>query len=1536
MLRGRLLASFQDLEHEGGDTRSQGDIRFKDNDAISNACTQDNVDAGKEVSEQHHIVLPLWSSISSTYKSSDDKAEDDKPKDDTGSKTVVEPINKKDQAYKDELDRLMSQKKEASNVVDSLSKEFEQGCMDQRGAAKAGSTNSFNIISNPVNVASTLKTFSAGEPSSPHPDAFILDDTLLHVDQDDSQIPYLEDTIKLRSIGIFTSAYDDDLDTFTSPVQSMGAEADFNNMESSTIVSLIPTHRVHIDHPKDKILRDLHSAVQTRGMEKKSSGVHAFVSYIHKQRRTNHKDYENCLFACFLLQMEPKKVAQALDDESWVEAMQDELLKFSLQKVWRLVDLPYGKKVIGTKWVYRNKKDERGIVVRNKSRLVAQRHRQEEGIDYDDVFAPVAKIEAIKIFLAFASFIRFIVYQMDVKSAFLYGIIEEKVYVSQPPGFIDPQFPNKVYKVEKDLYGLHQAPRACTPIETQKPLVKDEEAADVDVHLYRSMIVSLMYLTASRPDIMFVVYACSRFHVTLKLLHLHVVKRIFRYLKGQPKLGLWYPRDSPFDLEAYSYSDYAGANLDRKSTTRGCQFLGKRLISWQCKKQTIVATSTTEAEYVAAANCCGQIHATVDGKTVVITKSSVRRDLLFTDDNGITCLTNAKIFENLPLIGEDRMEHAIKLTDPVPQAPHDSPLSGGHTPGSDEGSMTLKELTDLCTTLSQKVLDLEKVFIHSKLVPPGDTVWVGGITAETVSTAKPDISATRPKVSTAEPQTPPTITKLFNDEDVTIADTLVKMKIQKAKEKGVALKDVDDSARPIRSITTLQPLSTINLKDKDLDEKVRAERERQEEASKAALAELYDEVGSEEDEKRVKSRKKREAGSSSKQNSPKKQKVNDQEYVDSDKELRKCLKVLGTMEAGDVHVYKLSRLDGSYRHFSTFSRMLEVLDRQDVLDLHKIVMERFPANDPEEKRYPLTKEILKKMLSWRLEAKIKRNYIPPKPNLMFIDEQVESEYVDVISNVASSDVKTVESKHESIDVKNKGVYSTVKTKLVMKNNFSPPIIKDYNFDDESEVEFEPKVEVKTVRPSIEKIKFVKTAKEIEKETNAILLIMKIMMVDLFLLEMVKAAFPIKKGKQHKASYKAKIVNSISKPLHMLHMDLFGPINVKSLMKKSYYLVVTNDFSRFYWVFFLATKDETSGILKTFITRRENQLDCKVKVIRCDNETEFKNSVMNQFCDMKGTKREFSVGRTPQQIGVAERKNRTLIEAVRTLLVDSKLPTTFWAEEVNIACYVLNRALVIKPHNKTPYELIRRRPPLIDFIKPFGYSVVSKAMRVFDKRTRIVEETLNIRFLENVPNVKRNGPDWLFDIDYLTISMNYEPVVAGKQTNGITGTKDNIVVGPKDSAVDATMKATEVDESRVSDNGGHDDQVTRSEFEWLLQQDMQTEHINSTNSFNTVVSPVNTVGPSFANTASPSQINAAGTPASTNEFEEHPFKRFSPFENAFSLPHVPIMTPINDTKIFSNAYDDEAVKEEVEMNNMVSSYAIPNAPLTKFLKDHPKD
>nr|GEU73077.1 retrovirus-related Pol polyprotein from transposon TNT 1-94 [Tanacetum cinerariifolium] len=196
-----------------------------------------------------------------------------------------------------------------------------------------------------------------------------------------------------------------------------------------------------------------------------------------------------------------------------------------------------------------------------------------------------------------------------------------------------------------------------------------------------------------------------------------------------------------------------------------------------------------------------------------------------------------------------------------------------------------------------------------------------------------------------------------------------------------------------------------------------------------------------------------------------------------------------------------------------------------------------------------------------------------------------------------------------------------------------------------------------------------------------------------------------KGKQHKASCKTKLVNSVSKPLHTLHMDFFRPTSISSLNHKWYCLVVTDDFSRFTWTFFLRTKDETSSILKNFITEIENLKDLKVKIIRCDNRGEFKNKEMNEFCIKKGIRREFSNARTLQQNGVAERRNRTLIEAARTMLADAKLPVTFWTEAVNTACYVQNKVLVNKSRNKTPYELFNSRTPAIGFLRPFGCHVM---------------------------------------------------------------------------------------------------------------------------------------------------------------------------------------------------------------------------------------
>ncbi|KAI3824291.1 hypothetical protein L1987_05744 [Smallanthus sonchifolius] len=195
--------------------------------------------------------------------------------------------------------------------------------------------------------------------------------------------------------------------------------------------------------------------------------------------------------------------------------------------------------------------------------------------------------------------------------------------------------------------------------------------------------------------------------------------------------------------------------------------------------------------------------------------------------------------------------------------------------------------------------------------------------------------------------------------------------------------------------------------------------------------------------------------------------------------------------------------------------------------------------------------------------------------------------------------------------------------------------------------------------------------------------------------------PCKKGKQQRKSHKPKLQNSIDTPLELLHMDLFGPIRIRSIGGKSFCLVVTDDFSRFSWVHFLGTKDETADILQYLILSLESLCKLKVRRIRSDNGTEFKNNLMELFCLKKGIRHEFSAPYTPQQNGVAERKNRTLIETARTMLSDAKLHVTFWAEAVNTACHVLNRVLVVKRHNKTCYELINNRLPNLDYLVPFG-------------------------------------------------------------------------------------------------------------------------------------------------------------------------------------------------------------------------------------------
>nr|GEX80839.1 ribonuclease H-like domain-containing protein [Tanacetum cinerariifolium] len=404
------------------------------------------------------------------------------------------------------------------------------------------------------------------------------------------------------------------------------------------------------------------------------------------------------------------------------------------------------------------------------------------------------------------------------------------------------------------------------------------------------------------------------------------------------------------------------------------------------------------------------------------------------------------------------------------------------------------------------------------------------------------------------------------------------------------------------------------------------------------------------------------------------------------------------------------------------------------------------------------------------------NFMHPKPDLSSLEKFV-NESIVTAHTVKKPVVETSKAKA-----------STDKPKEVRKN-FGSPLIEDWILDSEDEAESKPKIEKKTVKSSFAKIEFVKSKEQVKSLRKTT----------------VKQARP-------KAVVNVVLGNRVNavKASGNPQMDLQDKGVIDSgcsrhMTGNMYYLIDYEEINRGYVAFGgnpkggkiigKASKDETSTILETFITGIENLVDHKVKVIRCDNGTEFKNIKMNQFCEMKGIMRQYSVARTPQQNRVAERKNRTLTEAARTMLANLKLPT-FWAEAVNTACYVQNKVLVVKPHNKTPYEIFYGRTPALSFMRPFGcpvtilntkdhlgkfddkadegffggYSLNSKAFRVFNNRTMIVKKNLHIRFSENTPNIAESGPNWLFDIDALTKSMNYKPVVAGNQSNGNAGTK----------------------------------------------------------------------------------------------------------------------------------------------------------------------
>ncbi|GJU16063.1 putative ribonuclease H-like domain-containing protein, partial [Tanacetum coccineum] len=1385
-------------------------------EANHSAGTQNSIDARNSKMEvepaQDYFVLPIWSSYTSTVKSSETK-----------------------------------------NEAEALRKEFAQDTEDlllQAGAARATSTNTVNTASTLVSTDSPLNAFSTGGPD------------LNNTDQDDSQIPTLKDIYDNPSDGIFTNAsYDDE-----------GAVADFTNLESTVNVSPIPTSRIHSIPPITQILRDPKSAVQTRSKVHKSFGAYAF-------------------------------------------------------EVDRLMN---------------------------------------------EVFAPEASMKPFRVILITLLLIwEDSSLSMDVNSVFLYGKIDEEVYVSQPLGFVYSKFPRKVYKVVKALYGLtHQAPRAwisnlardpekfdylCEDmlpvllIETQKSLTKDEEVADVDVHLYRSKIkvALLMNLNSSRLDInVIAVCACSR------------VSSIY--------------------LEAYSNSDHAGANLDRKSTTGGCQFLGRRLISWQCKKQTIVATSTIKAKYVVAANCCGQ-NPVFHSKTKHIEirhhfirdayeKKLIQVLKIHTNDNVGDLLTKAFDVSRMVLLLGLGKEMLFGLV----QSSHDSPLSGDHTSEKTEGGLNQEELFVLCTNLSNRVLALETskdaqaaeilklkdqikklkrkckpsishqlwmpVMILKKRLGRKESVSKHGrknakpqptldafddldadvsTTRTELSTARPDVDAARQEDSAVEPKTPPTTTSIFDDEDITMAQTLIKMKEEKAKEKAVSIKDIEDSSRPERSILILKPLPIINPKDKgksvleepepakkmtksdfdaahiardaeiarqlqvNLQAEVERERQREEEeASKAAIAETYDEVQEgidadalfaaklQHEEKERSIQIEEEQNDASKKDSKEavgvhKQKVLEEPKVEvkqdgHEESIRKRpgrrLKMKATKKHGaECIYYRIFRSDGSSRWIKTFSEMVTRFDRLDLVELYNLVMKRFETTTPEGVDLVLwgdLRTILMSMEAMMEERRIFKCWfyhhttnghqftMSNKHQELASPEQTASGKDFSNPLIADSLLKTIWflTYHASqlattLNKLERSIQIGINTKL-QPSNKRLYFMKEMDLN--LKVCFEKygkelwfgRVPVSAAKQSsLRATTSTSTSRPINTATHT----NRVNVLKLKTNAFHKSHSPIRRPFYKSTASNTMISNekvnivrvngvNIVRQTAVSTVKGIGVTAVKASAgcvwrpKMTNFNNVSKDNSGS-WVSkrgnpqqalknqvifdsgcsrhmtgnkdFLTDYQELDGGFVAFggsarggkITRKG-----KIRTDKLDfedvffvKELKFNLFSVLQMCDKKNnvlfTKTECLVLSPDFKL---LNESQVLLRVPRqtmTMLADSLQPTVFWAEQLILLVIVMNRVF------SDPSLITRHSNPLGKFDGKaeegflVRYFVNSKAFRVFNTETRKVEENLHVNFLENKTNVVGQGPNWLFDIDSLTNSMNYQPVTARNQANKNTGPQE---------------------------------------------------------------------------------------------------------------------------------------------------------------------
>nr|GEW00935.1 putative ribonuclease H-like domain-containing protein [Tanacetum cinerariifolium] len=1238
--------------------------------------------------------------------------------------------------------------------------------------------------------------------------------------------------------------------------------------------------------------------------------------------------------------------------------------------------------------------------------------------------------------------------QMDVKSAFLYGKIEEEVYVCQPPGFEDPDFPDKVYKVEKALCGLHQAPRAwyetlstylldngfhrgkidktlfirrhkdnillvqvyvddiifgstkkvlcnafkkmthekfqmssmgeltfflglqvkhkqdgifiiqdkyvaeilngftevknaSTPIETQKPLLKDEDGEEVDLYLYRSMIASLMYLTSSRRDIMFAVYACTRWQVNLKVSHLHAVKMIFRYLKCQPKFSLWYPKDSPFDLVAYTDSDYAGASLDRKYT------IGENGNSFNPVPQT------TENAY-------GTSSLIIPGLVTTKEKAQKKNDvkaismlLMVLPNEHLLTVSQYKdaktLFEAIQVRfgGNDATKKTQKTLLKQMYENFNAPSTESLDSIFNRLQKIVNQLAILGENISQEDLNMKflrslpsewnthnsyhKLKFRSQnmafLSSPGSTNEVDTANIQ-VSTINTPVTTVSTHDNTANLSDPTVYAFLANQPN---GSQLVHEDLEQICEDD--LEEIDLkwqlallSMRARRYFKKTGKKITINRSDTAGYEKTQVECFNFHKMGHFA--------------RECRSPRNQESRPRNQNNSRKTVNVEDTSSKAMVAIDRAGLFVSPTIDLSNSGLEEFQHLEfEGYRPKAILTKSGIVpisTARQSSSRTATLVSAARPINTIAPK--PLVNVAKSRQNDLKKSHSLSRRPFYQQTTLKNrnLNNKINTAKVNSVNTAKGNRVTSAIGKQGIYDVKSSACwvwrpkikgdpqealkdqgYFDSGCSRHMTGNIS--YVTDFKEHDGGYVafrggakggKFTDKGTIKTGKLDFEDVYFVKelqfnlfSVSQMCDKKNSVFFTD----TDCFVLspnfKLADESHVLLKVSRKNNMYSfymknivpqkdltcllAKATNDESVLWHMrLGHIKFQNINklvkdnlVRGLPSKRF----ENDQIRvaclkgkqhkvsfiFTWVFFLATKDETSRILKRFITEIENQVDKKVKIIRCDNGTKFKNRVMNEFYKEKGIKREYSVARTPQ-------------------------------------------VQVVKPHFKTPYELFRGRSPALSFMRPFGchviilntldqlgkfdgksdegifvgYYIISKSFRLYNTITRKVEENMHITFLENKPMITGGGPEWLFDIDAFSESMNYAPVPAGTNSNDFAG---------KGASFDAESECDNQERPNVESSTKNVNTVGPS---------INTTNVNDNTgslNINTVSPPVNIATPTYAD-----------------------------------YPSHPLMPDLEDTGIFDDAYDDRDEGAKGDYNNLEIVISIIHIPSTRVQKDHPKE